>query len=207
MAVADIDAILYINLAHRTDRNEHVLNEIAKLTNDAFKIHRIEAVYHDIGMVGCAASHVAALKYALEHPEWRRVLVLEDDFTFRDELSCLDIQTVVAELIAHDADMDVGLLSHGRLSSTVTASPNIRKVYYSQTTSSYLVQQHYIPKLLADFGEALASLERDGVTHDSCIDIHWTRLQPIDRWYATFPSLGIQYPNYSDVEKRNVSYV
>jgi len=36
-----IDAIIYINLEHRTDRNEHVLHEIHKLCTDDSKIHRI----------------------------------------------------------------------------------------------------------------------------------------------------------------------
>ena len=39
-----IDAILYINLEYRKDRNEHILNEIHKICTDDSKIHRIDAI-------------------------------------------------------------------------------------------------------------------------------------------------------------------
>ena len=42
----DLDAILYINLAHRTDRKEHILHEIHKMTNE--NIHRIDAIIKEI---------------------------------------------------------------------------------------------------------------------------------------------------------------
>ena len=42
-----IDAILYINLEHRPDRNEHCLNEIRKIDPLLTKTHRINAVYNN----------------------------------------------------------------------------------------------------------------------------------------------------------------
>ena len=39
-----IDAILYINLSYRVDRNEHILQELSKLCQDQSKIHRIDAI-------------------------------------------------------------------------------------------------------------------------------------------------------------------
>jgi len=75
-----IDAILYINLEHRKDRNEHILNEIHKICTDNSKIHRIDAIKNDNGALGCGLSHIKALEYAVKN-EWKTVLILEDDFT------------------------------------------------------------------------------------------------------------------------------
>jgi len=45
-----------------------------------------------------------------------------------------------------------------------------------------------------------------GKTHENCVDIHWTTLQPHGHWYALFPAIGYQYDNYSDIEKRVTQY-
>ena len=83
--MSNIDAILYINLEHHADRKEHVLHEISKLGKDASCVHRIDAIKMKEGALGCSLSHIKALQYALDHPEWKTVLILEDDFTFRSD--------------------------------------------------------------------------------------------------------------------------
>ena len=40
-----LDAIMYINLAHREDRKHHVLNEIQKINPSLDRVHRIDALY------------------------------------------------------------------------------------------------------------------------------------------------------------------
>ena len=99
-----IDAILYINLAHRTDRNEHILHEIHKLCTDDSKIHRIDAIKRENGAFGCGLSHIKALEYALEH-EWKTVLIVEDDFTFKCDSN--EIERNISLLFEHN--FDVGL--------------------------------------------------------------------------------------------------
>ena len=49
------DAILYINLQHRQDRKELILNEIQKIKNiDESQIYRIDAVLEPMcGHIGC----------------------------------------------------------------------------------------------------------------------------------------------------------
>jgi hypothetical protein len=53
---------------------------------------------------------------------------------------------------------------------------------------------------------ATYDMERFGKRHENCIDIHWTKLQPIGQWYCIFPAIGYQYDNYSDIEHRFTSY-
>ena len=63
-----IDAILYINLEHRPDRNEHCLNEIRKIDPLLTKTHRIDAVCNKSnGALGCTLSHIKALQLFLDN--------------------------------------------------------------------------------------------------------------------------------------------
>ena len=199
-----IDAILYINLAHRTDRKEHILFELQKWGVDSSKIHRIDAVLKTPGALGCGLSHIKALTEAYSHSDWDTVLILEDDFTFR----CSDINNEINQLVTSHPFFDIGLLSYNPdyIKYTDTTIPSIKKISYSQTTSSYLIRRHYIPTLLQNMKAATYDMERFGKRHENCIDIHWTKLQPSGQWYAIFPAIGYQYDNYSDIENRVTSY-
>ena len=200
----EIDAVLYINLAHRTDRKEHILFELQKWGVDSSKIHRVDAVYRVPGALGCGLSHIKALTEAYSHSEWKTVLILEDDFTFRST----DSNKGIKQLLTSQPFFDVGLLSYNPdyIKYTDTMNPSIKKILYSQTTSSYLIRKHYIPTLLQNMKVATYDMERFGKRHENCIDIHWTLLQPHDHWYGIFPAIGYQYDNYSDIENRVTSY-
>lgn len=200
-----IDAIVYINLAHRTDRNEHILNEIHKICNDNSKIHRIDAIKNTNGALGCGLSHIKAMEYALLHNDWNTILIFEDDFTFKSNNSANIIKDINF-LLNNSPDMDVGLLSHNLLKKSNTSNDMIKKVIYSQTTSSYIIKKPYIHILLKNMKEAMIDMEQNGKSHKNCLDIHWTKLQSIHNWYTICPALGLQYDNYSDIENRHVSY-
>lgn len=197
-----IDAICYINLAHRTDRNEHILNEIHKFCKDNSKIHRIDAIKKDIGILGCGLSHAKTLEYVLSHPEWNRVLILEDDFTFKSNLS-QEINDKIVLLIENAKDMDVGFLSHNHtcIKYSNTSNDSIKKVIFSQTASSYIVTKEYTPTLLENMKTGLENMQIHGVLGDNCVDVHWKSLQLRDNWYTLFPAIGHQYDNFSDIQK------
>lgn len=199
-----IDAILYINLAYRTDRNDHIKEECDKICKDITKIHRIDAIKHNEGALGCGLSHIKALKYAQSHPEWNTILILEDDFTFKDD----DIENKLNHLFKTIPHFDVTLLSynHDKIEYTNTSHESIKKVQYSQTTSSYIISRQYIPTLLQNMTESTSNMQLYGKQHKNCVDIYWTKLQPIGNWYALFPAIGYQYDNYSDIEKRITKY-
>ena len=78
-----IDHVLYINLDHRKDRLEYILNECKRVDILSEKMTRIEAIYTPgIGMLGCSLSHCKALELALSRPEWTWTLIIEDDAKF-----------------------------------------------------------------------------------------------------------------------------
>jgi GR25 family glycosyltransferase involved in LPS biosynthesis len=201
-----IDAILYINLDHRTDRKEHLLTELQKWGVPPSTIHRISAIQRTPGCLGCGLSHIKALTEAYSHSEWKTVLILEDDFTFRYNSS--EINASIHQLLTSQSFFDIGLLSYNPnyIKYSDTTIPSIKKVLFSQTTSSYIIKRHYIPVLLQNMKEATYDMERFGKRHDNCIDIYWTKLQPNGDWYALFPAIGYQYDNYSDIEGRITAY-
>jgi GR25 family glycosyltransferase involved in LPS biosynthesis len=200
-----IDAICYINLAYRIDRNEHILNEIHKFCKDDSKIHRIEAIKMENGALGCGLSHIKTLEYALNHPEWNTILLLEDDFTFKSTDSneiCYHLRL----LLETDPDFNMGLLSHNNLHYSDTNVQKIKKIQFSQTTSAYIIKKDYLLTLINNFKEAMADMQQFGKKHENCIDIYWEKLQNKHNWYALYPAIGYQYDNYSDIENRHCAY-
>jgi len=203
--MTDIDAILYINLEHRVDRKEHMLHEINKLGKDVSCIHRIDAVKRDPGALGCSLSHIKALQYALEHPEWKTILVLEDDFTFHSNQTDEIIKAI--DELCHYAPFDICQLSYNPTGVfTDTNVPHIKKIVRAGTTSSYLITRAYLPVLLQNVIESSSDMNKNGKCHQNCIDVYWNLLQHHDNWYCPFPAIGYQYDNYSDIEQCHTAY-
>jgi len=196
-----IDAIIYINLDHRTDRNEHVLSEIKKIDPTLSKTYRLAAeCVPENGALGCSLSHINALRMCLSHPEWKRCLILEDDFTFVAPAFESNYQMV--ELILSCDSFDVLLLAYGHDAFTTrpTQSPHILHVHSSQTTSGYIVHTDYIPTLLKNYKESSQILKEKGRCHEGCLDQYWKQLMPEGKWYAYHTRIGYQYANFSDIE-------
>lgn len=204
-----IDAILYINLSHRKDRNTHILNQITtNLCTDNYKIHRIDAIYKpNIGILGCTLSHIKALEYFREHPEWNNCLIFEDDFTFKSN-NIIENNDNIRQIFTDFSDYDCFLLSTNPIFAKYqnTHIENIKKTLYSQTASGYIISKQFINSLIENLKEAANFLENIGRQSWNSNDIYWSRLQPISKWYMFIPSLGYQVDSYSDVENKDVSY-
>ena len=204
-----IDAILYINLEHRTDRREHLEAEFKRMGILTEKIHRINAIKNNNGALGCTMSHLKALKLVEENTTWQRVLIMEDDYTFKGE-TYSDFNHPLSDFFYKfdKKGWDIFLPSYNHWNAQVkdTVYKQYKKVIYSQTTSSYVFQRHYLETLKANFKASAEGLIRHGKSPQYCLDINWTRLQPEGRWYLITPALGLQYDNYSDIEGRVMRY-
>ena len=203
-----IDAIIYINLDRRTDRKEHIENEIKKIDPTLSKTHRFSAEYiPENGALGCSVSHIRVIEMCFEHPEWERCLILEDDFTFSssDPTEC---NHQLVELSTAFPRFDVLLLAFGidDFVSHATNLPHIRRVHSSQTTSGYIVHKNYMGILLNNFRLSSDILRNRGRCHEGCLDQYWKRLMPQGNWYAYHKRIGYQYANHSDIENRYHNY-
>ncbi len=204
----NIDAILYINLAYRTDRKEHIQNELKKLCTDETKIHRIEAIHKpDNGPLGCSMSHLKALQLFEQKTEWNNCLILEDDFTFKlNDIN--ENNTMIGNFFKDFPEYDCCVLSFNPWNARFedTDTDYVKKTHYAQTASSYLVSRRFLPTLIKNFKEGILDFMKNGNKSYNCLDIYWSRLQPISKWYMFFPALGYQCDSYSDNERRFVAY-
>ena len=203
-----IDAILYINLEHRRDRNEHCLNEIRKIDPLLTKTYRIDAVYNNSnGALGCTLSHIKAIQLFLDNPTWNKCIILEDDFTFTS--NDIDyINNSLLYLFDNSTDFDVLLLGVGitDFKSVPTKSSYINKVESSQTASGYLLTKKYANTLLSNFITASNNMMELGWDSKWCHDQYWKQLMPVANWYTLKDRIGYQYGNYSDIENTITNY-
>jgi GR25 family glycosyltransferase involved in LPS biosynthesis len=201
-----INAIFYINLESRPDRRDHFLKEIQHLTTDLSKVHRIDAVYHKHGALGCTQSHIKALETFLANPEWKTCLIFEDDFTFRNQDPITNQQSLNTLFDKFPA-LDCACLAFNpiRVSYKETELESIKKVISTQTASGYCITRTFAPILLTTWKEGYAQMAYRG-GDEYCCDQYWKRLQPQNNWYLFVPALGYQYANFSDIEKKPVNY-
>lgn len=198
----DITNIFYINLEHRVDRKEHVESQLSKIGFNNFE--RFNAIKMENGAVGCSMSHLKllqqALKSSLDH-----ILIVEDDIEFLDP----DLFKTQLDLFLKNrgSKWDVVLLAGNNMPPYETIDETCVKVTRCQTTTGYLVNGHYIEKLLNNVKMGLSNLLREPRNHTQyAIDKHWFALQSVDNWFIITPLTVVQREDYSDIEKKVINY-
>ena len=195
------DGIIYINLAHRADRNEALLEELNRLEVAKEKIHRIDAS-HDLlnGHRGCALSHVKAIQYAIDQG-FKNALILEDDFISSR------LPQEIEKLIDHftqslKLNWDVFLIGGHVKDFEKTDYPKINRAIFSQCAHAYAVNKNYFQTLLSVFIHCYNQMGQDLFFLDSvpkAIDQAWNQLMIKDRWYF-IEIFGQQRPSFSDID-------
>jgi len=197
----DIKNAFYINLEHRKDRKEQVESELTKIGITA---ERFNAIRMENGAVGCSMSHLKILQNAFEQ-NMDHVLILEDDITFLNpELFRTQFDTFLSRF---KTNWDVILLAGNNGPPYIQIDNTCIKLTNCQTTTGYLVNGHYISKLMENVKMGLHHLLRDPVRHrEFAIDVYWKILQKTDRWFLITPPTVIQREGYSDIEQRMTNY-
>lgn len=204
-----VDHIYFINLNHRTDRANDFYKTMESIDVGRESITRIPAIYeHDIGALGCTKSHILALETFLES-DYERVLIFEDDFEIssRKELDDFCREFMETSSLSWDLILFSGVLKEG----CPTDLSYLTKIQELQTSSSYMIQKRYAPRLLENMKEGREALETyylgtGRAIPDYCLDMYWKSLQRKDNWFLTNPILGYQRPSFSDIQKKEVDY-
>lgn len=212
-----IDKFIYINLAHRTDRREHVLNELRKVCIDDSKIIRFDAVYNkERGALGCTQSHIGIQKMVMEHPEWKIVCVLEDDCTFYDPMIPMFNESF--KKITETMEWDIVLLAYANIVPDhykyEQVDNSIVRMIKAQTTTGYIINTQYATKLYNNFTTSYNMLLNGynnpvncrTIEHCYAIDQYWQTLMKTDRWFSTVPMVAYQFASYSDIERQHCDY-
>ena len=193
----------YINLNSRVDRKLHVEHQL-DLIGIRNNVKRFNAIYNVNGRIGCSLSHLKCIQMAKEE-NMEFVLILEDDVSFLlpDDF----VENVNKFLSNPENKWDVLLLAGNNLPPFTTNDEVSIRVTHCQTTTGYIVRQHYYDTLIANIKEGVAKLMKNPEHHYYfAIDKYWIHLQKQHRWMLLIPLIVIQRPDYSDIEKRYTDY-
>ena len=81
------------------------------------------------------------------------------------------------------------------------------RIHKSFTTTGYIVKKHYYDTLINNVKRGVNGLlTMPAVRNRFEIDVNWFELQARDKWFLLYPRTVSQMPDYSDIEKRMVSY-
>jgi glycosyl transferase family 25 len=198
--LSDITNIYYINLDRRIDRKMHIETQL-KLLN--WKATRFPAILHSFGALGCSLSHLAMLKYA-KNKNLDHILILEDDVSFLNP--SLFLNNLKNFLETH-SNFDVLLLAGNNMGDYVRIDDFCVKVSHCQTTTAYLVKNHYYDTLIKNYENSINLLQLyPNKIHNFAIDQFWGILQKTHNWFLLTPLSVVQRPDISDIEKRPTNY-
>jgi glycosyl transferase family 25 len=156
------------------------------------------------GAIGCSMSHLKILQNALDN-NLDHVLIVEDDITFLNpELFKANFDTFLQR---NGNNWDVILLAGNNMPPYDSIDDVCIKVKRCQTTTGYLVNGHYIKKLMTNVKMGLTSLICNPGRHAMyAIDKFWFVLQAVDKWFLIIPLTVVQREDYSDIEKKRINY-
>jgi len=193
---------LYINLESRPDRLQHTQDELAKI--GIKNAERFNAIRTKTGSIGCTLSHIKCLEMAKSR-RYEQVFICEDDITFTNpQLLLENLQKFENN---EEINWDICLIGANNVPPFQPISDYCIRVFYAQTTTGYIVKEHYYDTLIQNFKESAQKLIQDPINHrEYAIDMYWKRLQKQDFWYMIIPATVTQYTNYSDIENRETNY-
>ena len=200
-----IEKIVYINLDKRIDRKDHIeiqLNDYG-MSNKAERFSAIEYNAPGKGCVGCSYSHIAVLKRA-KAEGWSNVLILEDDFQFLVSKEEMEIE--LERLFTSQISWDVCMLSYNLHEHVTLSEEGLWQVKYAQTSSAYIICQHYYDTLIELFEQVTPLLDATGIHWVYALDVAWRKLQDRDMWLCFSKRLGKQMDGYSDIAGQYTSY-
>ena len=199
-SVSDIKHAFYINLDSRPDRKQHVERQLCIIGINA---QRFKAIKLQNGALGCSLSHLKLIETAKAN-NWPHILVVEDDILFTNP--SLFVQQCNKFLSTHK-EFDVALISGNNIPPYREIDDTCVQVTKCQTTTGYLVQNHYFDTLIQNYKMGIQNLMREPENHRIyAIDKFWFNLQAIHKWYLIIPLTVTQREDYSDIEKRPTNY-
>lgn len=201
-SIRDIQNIVYINLDKRKDRNLLVQEELKKI-NFSTKPSRFKAIEMANGAIGCTMSHIKILEYAISK-NLDHILIVEDDIQFLDPAL---FEKQLNKTLENQKHFDVIIIAGNNMPPFQNIGDYALKVNKCQTTTGYLVRNHYFQELYNNFKEGLNLLIREPNKHiEYAIDKFWFRLQEKHHWFLIVPLTVVQRPDYSDIEKNYTNY-
>jgi GR25 family glycosyltransferase involved in LPS biosynthesis len=221
-SLSDIKHCLYINLDSRIDRRIHIEQELPKIGIVRPIFERFNAIClpkkSGSSAIGCSMSHLKCLEIAKKN-KWSHVLIVEDDIQFiQPEKFVANMNAFLNKYKSNNStpEFDVCLIAGNNFPPFSQPFPFCVKVTKCQTTTGYLVLEHYYDTLIKNIRTGINYLLKDpevriGPQYTKyqllySIDKWWFQLQEKDRWYLITPLTVSQREDYSDIEERQTNY-
>lgn len=178
--------VYVINLKHRTDRKEYILQEFAERTE--FNVQIIEACQHEIGPIGLWNSIKKIITIAQNSNE-EYIIITEDDHQFTTDYSKEKLFNAIADAQKLKADVVSGGVSW--FTGTIQCTQNIYWMeMFSGTQFLIIFRNFYDPILNADFNAG------DDADYKIC--------SLTDRRFFICPFISVQKDfGYSDATEKN----
>ena len=196
-----LEHVYFINLEHRVDRLIMVKHELSKLKPNIGT--RFNAIKAASGAVGCSMSHIKCLEQARDQG-LPHVFICEDDICFLNpELLMQNIQKFCENI----NNWDVLIIGGNTVPPYQQIGDFCARVFNNQTTTGYIVRQHYYDTLISNFREGLKLLISSPENkREYAIDMYWKRLQTTGNWFFITPPTVTQREGFSDVENKQTNY-
>jgi len=196
----DIQHAFFINLDTRKDREISTINEFKKLD---IPIERMNATKLTDKRVACSMSHLKCLQTAKKN-NWNHVLIVEDDIQFLDPTLFIEN---LNKFLSSGVIWDVLLFAGNNIAPYTKYDDCCVKISKCQTTTGYLVLNHYFDTMIDNIKEGINLLIKNPNDHFYyAIDKYWFSLQEKDNWYLITPLTVVQREGYSDIENKNINY-
>jgi len=203
----DVDQIIIINMDERLDRYYLLLRDLARMGAPFNKIHRLSAQRGPAdldpalaGQLGCLQSHLGAVTLARQL-ECDNVLILEDDFSFTDDIKHNKDQ--ISQFFETKYDYRICLLGTSKYGRTTILDELVMATFQPATNSEgYFCSKPGLLKLEECFSRSYVKLL---ATHDIskyATDRCWSEMQDGRTFLAFRDRIGLQAPSYSNIECR-----
>jgi glycosyl transferase family 25 len=166
---------------------------------------RFNAIQTQSGAIGCSLSHIKCLEMAKKN-KYKQIFICEDDITFTNPQLFLE-NMYQFENSEYCANWDVLIVGGNNVPPYLQKTDYLIKISNCQTTTGYIVREHYYDVLIQNMKEGVNHLLRNPENkREYAVDMYWKKLQQRDNWYMIIPPTVVQYENYSDIEGRDVNY-
>jgi hypothetical protein len=204
-------ACYYINLDHRTDREENLLKHLNNFSEVTRRAVRFRGSYTEgFGAYGCALSHSKLLAHFLYNIEtkFEFLIVLEDDFEFT--CSHAEFEELLLTISQNSSQIDLVQLAYSSPISYPVQIGNFpfRRVLRSFGTLGFIVGRRFASRLLQTFTDSANVLSsyihldhfgRHTVRQLAAVDVIWHRDQLMHQFLATIEPYGREHPSKSDI--------
>lgn len=197
--------IYIINLDTRRDRLTDVMVELSRMGAPLDRVRRFSAVVLSEaqpasirGSYACSASHIAVLRDFLEQPEFRNVLVMEDDviFTTHGEKHKRDL----AEFFRRRYDYDVCLIN-ARFDMELEPFDDLLNLCFQACTtrSGYILSRQGGEKLLPVWVRGNEMLAKTLVPAKWAGDRCWSELEKDRKFFVFAERFGYQRIGFNNL--------